>query len=612
MTRVLSLINSRRYPEALSWLRKASKATPGDGWVWLLMGIAHGGLGAYERAAENFLEAIKRDPDSAEARYYLGHALQAEGKIQQAVKSYRKAVELRATYWEAHYAIARALQGTGDFGSAIAAYQAAIAINPGNSELHANLGIAFKATGRNSLAMASLKEAIRLQPGSAEAHFNLGNLHQGQRELDEAAACYLQATRLKPHWIEAQMAFSSTLLLQGEVEKALGVCRAVLDREPGNQQVAAMEASILEQAGDLDAAYQRLHSLVEAGTDQAAALVTYAKLASKFDKHGEVIELLQHKLGSVPYDRDDSRRLHFALADSYDAIGEYDQAFEHYQRGNALKSAKFDANAWSSSVEAIIRQFSSAFLESSGCAADRSRMPVFIVGMPRTGSTLLEQILSRHSEVYGAGELADIKNIALSLPGLIGTDLQYPECMVKLNQDVTDRVASEHVQRLAALSRGAARVIDKMPGNYLHLGLIQILFPGASVLHTTRDPLDTCLSCFTRDLGGGASFSADLRSLGLFYKGYGRLMDHWKEVLRLEVLEVRYEQLVGDLEGVIRGVVDFCGLDWEERCLDYLGNRRVVATPSYGQVRKPIYTSSIGKWKHYEKHLGPLIEVLES
>jgi hypothetical protein len=237
---------------------------------------------------------------------------------------------------------------------------------------------------------------------------------------------------------------------------------------------------------------------------------------------------------------------------------------------------------------------------------------VFIVGMPRTGSTLLEQILSRHSQAYGAGERADIKNIALSLPGRIGTDLQYPECLVGLNRNVMEQIANGHLQRLEALSGGAARVIDKMPGNYLHLGLIQILFPGASVLRTTRDPLDTCLSCFMRDLGGGASFSADLKSLGLFYRGYTRLMDHWKEVLRLEVLEVKYERLVEDLEVTARRVVDFCGLDWEEDCLDYLGNTRVVATPSYGQVRRPIYTTSIGKWRHYEKQLGPLIEVLES
>lgn len=608
---VFGLISNGQFSEALPLLKNMCTASPKDSSVWLMLGIAQGALGSYREAVESLRQSVQINPGQTEGHYFLGNALNSQGKLMAANNAYQKAIDLKSNYWEAHYAMARVLQQSGKPDSAIESYQKAIAINPENYELHANLGLAWKAVGKNIHALASLNEAARLQPDSAEVQFNMGNLHHGQRELDEAEDCYRKAVQLRPGWIRAHLALGRILLLKGEVDRAIGICRKAHDIDPANNEVVAMEAGILEQVGNLDGALLRLQPLIESGTSDASALITYAKLASHLENHSEVIALLEDKLKSISYDVEDARRLQFVLADTYDAINKYDHAFKHYQSGNVLKLGRFNPDEWSRSVDTIINNFSKDFLGLAGNATNKPRLPVFIVGMPRTGSTLLEQVLSRHSRIYGAGELPDIKNIALSLPELLDSNVQYPECLDSLNQTVIDRVANDHLKRLAGLSGGALRVIDKMPGNYLHLGLIQILFPGATILHTQRDPIDTCFSCFTRDLGGGASFSADLTSLGGFYKGYKRLMEHWQDVLQIKILNVRYEELIEDHGMVVRAIIDSCGLEWENQCLDHMGGNRVVATPSYDQVRKPLYKSSIGKWKHYEAHLGPLIESLE-
>lgn len=608
---LIGLMNSGRYADALPLLKKMCKTTPKDGSAWLLLGIAQGALGAYRDAVESLRRSIRLRPGQPEAHYFLGNALYSQGRLTEACSVLQRAIDLKPDYWEAHSAMARALQQDGKPEPAIGSYRKAIAINPANHELHANLGLAWKAIGKNSEALASLQEAARLRPDSAEVLFNIGNLHHGQRELDKAEGCYRKAMRVNPGWIRAHLALARILLLQGEVDAALGICRTAHDLHPGNEEVVAMEAGILEQAGDLDGARDSLQALLDAGSSNASALVTWARLAAHLDNHAGVIALLEDRLGAIAYDREDARKLHFALADTYDAVADYDQAFRHYQAGNALKTGKFNADEWSRTIETTIRFFSRDFLANAGCARAPSRLPVFIIGMPRTGSTLLEQILDRHSAIYGAGELPDIKNLVLSLPGrLASSDVPYPECLTALNQTSIDQIASGHLQRLAGLAEKAARVIDKMPGNYLHLGLIQILFPGATLLHTLRDPVDTCLSCFTRDLGGGASFSADLTSLGTFYNQYRRLMAHWQDVLTLPIQPVRYEALVGDPETIIRGVLVQCGLDWEAGCLQHRDSQRVVMTPSYGQVRKPLYKDSVNKWHHYEAHLAPLLESL--
>jgi hypothetical protein len=257
-------------------------------------------------------------------------------------------------------------------------------------------------------------------------------------------------------------------------------------------------------------------------------------------------------------------------------------------------------------MDALMNIYSPEFMARMPRASIRSERPVFIVGMVRSGTSLVEQILASHPAVYGAGELPDIIQTVLSLHTVLGTEQHYPQCLSKLTQEKTDWLAQQYLGHLASLSPDAARVIDKMPGNFMHLGFIELLFPGARIIHCMRDPLDTCLSAYFQDFSRTHQYSYDLSNLGAFYREYLRVMQHWREVLKLPMLEVRYEELVANQEAVTRRMVEFCGLEWDERCMQFHKAKRYVATASYDQVRQPLYNKSAGRWKHYERFLEPL------
>jgi len=244
-------------------------------------------------------------------------------------------------------------------------------------------------------------------------------------------------------------------------------------------------------------------------------------------------------------------------------------------------------------------------------ASVRSDRPVFIVGMPRSGTSLIEQILASHPQVFGAGELTDIVRLPLSLHTMLGTERKYPQCLSLLTQDRIDTFAQHYLDKLASLSPDASRVIDKMPGNFMHLGFIELLFPDARIIHCMRDPLDTCLSCYFQDFSRSHPYSYDLENLGAFYNEYRKIMQHWRSVLSIPMYEIQYEELVADQEMKSRELVEFCGLEWDERCLNFHETKRYVGTASYDQVRQPMYKKSAGRWKNYENRIDVLKKSLK-
>ena len=233
-------------------------------------------------------------------------------------------------------------------------------------------------------------------------------------------------------------------------------------------------------------------------------------------------------------------------------------------------------------------------------------------GMPRSGTTLIEQIMASHPQVHGAGELNLIHRMASEFPSLLGSATPYPQCIAQATAQKLERIAQTYLGELQKRGGKASRVTDKAPINFLHLGLIDLLFPGARVIHCARDPLDTCLSCYFQPFSGEYSFTYDLGHLGAYYRLYENLMVHWRQILRVPVFEVRYEELVADQERMIRALIEFCGLPWDDRCLKFYETERTVATASFDQVRKPIYAGSVGRWRRYEAYLEPLISALKA
>ena len=301
-------------------------------------------------------------------------------------------------------------------------------------------------------------------------------------------------------------------------------------------------------------------------------------------------------------------RLGFALARVFDRMGQFDNAFRHLRRANDLIDGElfYDADQEERFAERTMAVFTpELFRDKAGIGADSER-PVFIVGMPRSGTTLVEQILASHPDAAGAGELEDIRFIGEGLEERLPGAGPYPDCVPSLDGELGRRLAAGYLERLAQVSADAARVTDKLPANFKHLGLIALLFPGARVVHCRRHPMDTCFSIYFQRFRGGHAYAFELGKLAHYYRQYALLMEHWRRACPLPMLELGYEDLVEDVETWARRLVDFCGLPWDERCLAFHSSARLVRTASLWQVRQPIYGTAVDRWKNYEAQLAPL------
>ena len=299
--------------------------------------------------------------------------------------------------------------------------------------------------------------------------------------------------------------------------------------------------------------------------------------------------------------------LRYAASELLDKLGRYDEAFAQATGANVLRRPPYDPAIHQQTFDRLIAYFTRERITALPRAEHRSQKPVFIVGMPRSGTSLVEQILASHPSIHGAGELDFINRVfAGTLSMLSATANDYPACLDRLTVDIANGMAEIYLRPLIALDPGAERITDKLPLNFLHLGLIALLLPDAHVIHCRRDPLDTCLSCYMTEFALANDFKYDLTHAGLFYRLYERLMEHWKSVLDIPILDVDYEQMIAEPEVQSRRLIEFVGLPWDEQCLRFHESKRAVITASTQQVREPIYNSSVQRWRHYEKFLGPL------
>ncbi|MDH3412537.1 MAG: sulfotransferase, partial [Gammaproteobacteria bacterium] len=300
--------------------------------------------------------------------------------------------------------------------------------------------------------------------------------------------------------------------------------------------------------------------------------------------------------------------LHFALGKINDDCGRYAEAFDHYQKANAERAAriKFDVDAAKAEVTRLMQIFDTGFFNQRSDYGDSSELPVFIVGMPRSGTTLVEQILSAHPEVHAAGELMDINELAGGLRRRLSSSADYPECVEKIDAATSRKLAGEYLSGLRRRDPNALRITDKLPGNYMLLGLIALLLPRARIIYCRRHPLDVALSIYFTDFRAGHHYSYALEHIAAHFSQFTRLMDHWGRVIPAPMLEVRYEQVVAEPDAQIRRLLEFLGLDWDARCLEFQKVNRPVHTASAWQVRQPLYASSVARWQRYAQHLGVL------
>ena len=525
-------------------------------------------------AEELYLQLSQIDPGDPEVRATLGVIMGQSGRMNEAASYFQKAIALRPDFAEAHY----------------------------------NLGKACKELGQLDLAASSYEAAVRLRPDWPEALNNLGHVLSYLGRMHDAIKCYRRVLAIKPDYAPTYKALSGLLITLGEMNEAMDCIQKLEQLVPGNIDTKVAEAKILEQQGHTDQALAIAQQLYESHMDNLEVDFLYASLC----RNNDAITLLEPWLTRSDKKVDTQQRvmLHFKLGDLYDAQDNYQQAFEHYLVANQLKARTYNIEAFSTFVDGLISIFTPEFMSSAPRASHKSSRPIFILGMPRSGTTLVEQILASHPDVFGAGELEFIRHITTELfqadeYGKFSTD-----CLSDLNIDTCNRLAGTYLEHLKELSAEPCYVTDKMPQNFLGLGIISLLFPKARIIHCRRDPIDTCLSCFFHNFGATHPYAYNLEILGRYYKEYQRIMQHWQEVLGIPMLDVSYEALVADQESMTRALLEYCNLEWNDRCLRFYDNKRTVSTLSYDQVRKPIYTRSIGRWKHYEPYLMPLIESL--
>lgn len=436
---------------------------------------------------------------------------------------------------------------------------------------------------------------------------------ENDRGLHDDALKYLKrAAKLQPNEPAFVYQIGRTLAAQGRTEEAIAKFDEALRATKGDARIVQSKAVALERVGDHASARRLLEPFVRRGGESGIVAGTWARALIQDRRHADAAAYLEARLAANDFAPPERKLLLFTLAKACDGAGDCDRAFAACREANGIDPAFFDIDRYRAMVDAIIAMSAPETIATLAKASNRSDVPVFVTGMPRSGTTLVEQILDSHPAGHGAGELVDVTRAADTLPGQLGSSRPFPEWIADLTPDAADRVADAYLSRLRSARREAKRVVNKSLDSLVQLGLIAQLWPAARVVLCRRDPRDTCLSCYMNPiLTDRHAYIGDLRSLGLVCRENARLAAHWKDALPLPVTEVIYEEMIGDQERVTRGLIDFAGLEWDDACLSFHESERTVMTLSYDQVTRPIYRDSVARWKRYEKHLGPLLEALE-
>jgi tetratricopeptide (TPR) repeat protein len=471
-------------------------------------------------------------------------------------------------------------------------------------------GLALFREGRIGPAVEAFSAALRAAPRAAGVHAARGQARLVGGQVDEAIADLSRAAELAPERTDVRLQLGVALGNAGRVDEALAALDAVLAGAPRHADALLARAVVLEKAGRYDAGYEALSAALDEGASGYPAAFALALLGPRKGKGAEAVERIERTLAEGTLPPGQAESLHFEAGRILDRLERFDEAFAHYEAGNRLHPGAFDLDAFGAHVDRIIATFSRETLDRLPRARHGSEVPVFVVGMPRSGTTLTEQILAAHPEVHGAGESPALQKVVNLIPAMTGKAAPWPECAARLGQGGVDTLAGRYLSEVRRPAPDAARVTDKMPQNFLSLGLVALLFPSARVIHCVRDPVDTALSCYFQAFTQGHGYSFDLATLGAYYRHYRRLMDHWSAVLDISFMETRYEDMVADQEAMSRRLVDFVGLPWDEACLRFFESDRLAHTASYDQVRRPIYRRSVGRWRHYAPHLGPLFAAL--
>jgi len=565
----------------------------------------------FDEAVSSLQAALRLDPNLPLAGKKLGQALAELGRGADADAAFESWFEKDSG--RAAVAIALDHLRAGRKDDAIATLRKVLRKSPDHVDaLHTLAQAHWGDEQRSSDIEAMLRRVTTLAPGHASAWGLLGSLLHGADRPEEAIPCYQRVVEIEPAKASAWAGLGADYALVGDMEKSAAAYARSAELQPGVPGVRMSHAHALKSLGRQVEALREYRAAVALKPEFGEAYWSMANL-KVFRFEPEEVAAMEQQLQREDLTESAAVHFRFALGKACEDAGDYDRAWEHYHAGNLRQRplVSYDPVGFETRHEEIVEVFSREFLESHAGEGFESDAPIFIVGLPRSGSTLIEQILASHSQVEGTLELPTLGEIAVSTGRYRRENREYPGAVRELRGRDFRAYGQQYIEDTRiyrATSR--PRFTDKLPNNFSHVGFTHLILPNARIINARRHPLDSCLGSYKQLFGKGQHFTYDMHELGLYYRQYHDTMKHWHRVLPGKVLDVHYEDTVGDFEAQVRRILEHCGLPFEEACLRFHETGRTVRTASSEQVRQPLYTRALGTWRRYEKHLGPWQEEL--
>jgi tetratricopeptide (TPR) repeat protein len=639
-----------KYEEAEASSRRALSLRPKYPEALLNLAAALFQQRRFQDAEQACRSALNLRPEFPAAVLALADALREQWRIGESLAQYRRALELAPESWAAHANYGLLLVRRGEWEEGLRHCREAVGLASGEALPWQNLGAVLLEYGSIAEAMGALEEALKLAPDSTSLCLVIGGAWAQMADYAEARRWFAKALDLDSNLTLARCLLADVTLEAGDAEEAARIYGEVMEKEPQRAEALVGLARAWLDQGDVDGSVAHFREALRLRPEAAPlhillgeTLSTAGDLAGAIDCQRKAIELDPNSAGAYgsllttlggkatdteleragellaqPWMTDDRRAtLHFGLAHALDGRGEWERAATHMVEANGYKKhyleerdLGYDPAAHTRYVDRLIETFTPAFFERVRGLGVASERPVFVVGLPRSSTTLTEQILASHPRVYGAGERPFAAQALARLPGVLRLQGDSLSCLSRADGPALEKLADWHLEQLRKLDGGRAdRIVDKMPDNYQMLGWLAAVFPRARFIHCRRDVRDVALSCWITHFAK-IRWAFDLEHIAHRIREYWRIMAHWRRVLPAPLLEVDYEELVADQEGVSRRLLDWAGVEWDDKCLSFHKTERLVRTASVAQVRQPIYRRSVARWKHYEVMLRPLLDAI--